>query len=150
MGKVKDALIFYFSFKGRATRYDFGVRLIIFYILASILASYLDFQIGSYIRKLIYPVSTTLNIFAFIAALAVSAKRLHDLNLSGWWPSIISVLVVTIYLNPFRSPLYLSILWFLTPLILLLFILFSLLKRGTIGPNRYGPDPLGKEEVGSV
>jgi uncharacterized membrane protein YhaH (DUF805 family) len=61
-------------------------------------------------------------VFALLIAAFIipqGIKRLHDLNLSGWW-----VLVGAI---PFLGPLCGIV------------IIFT---RGTRGPNRYGPDPL--------
>lgn len=158
MGNLKKLFIFYFSFNGRVTRFDFGVRFILMYIILSIVASFIDFQISSYLRNLVYPTSTGLNLTAFISALAVSTKRFHDLNLSGRWSFIITVPLVLVYLsfsylamlNPFMSTLYLSIAWFFPPFVLVPFILFLLMKKGTSGANKYGPDPLEKLEHETV
>ena len=56
-----------------------------------------------------------------IPSLAVSIRRLHDTNRSGWW--------ILIGLIPFLGALVL--------------IVFYLLD-GTPGPNKYGPDPKGR------
>ena len=56
-----------------------------------------------------------------IPSLAVSMRRLHDTNRSGWW--------ILIGLIPFLGALVL--------------IVFYLLD-GTPGPNKYGPDPKGR------
>ena len=48
-----------------------------------------------------------------LPGLAVAARRLHDLNQSAWW------------------------------LLLYVFILGAFFWKGTTGPNRFGPDPLG-------
>ncbi|WP_332773721.1 DUF805 domain-containing protein [Phenylobacterium sp.] len=58
----------------------------------------------------------------FIPSLAVTVRRLHDTNRSGWW--------VLIALIPFLGGLVL--------------LVFSLLD-GTPGDNRFGPDPKGRE-----
>lgn len=52
--------------------------------------------------------------------LALSVKRYHDRNKSGWWVLIVFVPVI-------------GGLWF--------FVEAGCL-RGTVGPNQYGPDPL--------
>ena len=56
----------------------------------------------------------------FLPALAVSVRRLHDADFSGWW--------VLIGVLPAGQ--------------LVLFIFFLL--DGTAGPNRFGPDPKGR------
>ena len=59
------------------------------------------------------------------AAIAVTVKRLHDLGRPGghWW--LLMVPLYNIYLG--------------------LVLLFG---KGTLGPNRFGPDPLGDPGVG--
>lgn len=56
----------------------------------------------------------------FIPFLAVAARRYHDTGRTGWWA-----------------------LTFLLPLVGMILALFWLTKRGTVGPNQYGEDPLG-------
>ena len=53
-----------------------------------------------------------------IINLFITIKRLHDLNMSGWW-----------------------VLLFLVPLLNVLFGLYLLFAPGTDGPNRFGPPP---------
>ena len=58
-------------------------------------------------------------LFNIIPAISVSVRRLHDVDKSGWWY------------------------WIgLVPLIGLI-ILFFYVQKGTVGANRFGPDPLG-------
>ena len=58
-------------------------------------------------------------LFNIIPAISVSVRRLHDVDKSGWWY------------------------WVgLVPLIGLI-ILFFYVQKGTVGANRFGPDPLG-------
>lgn len=54
-----------------------------------------------------------------LPSLAVSVRRLHDVDRSGWW----------------------LLLWFI-PLIGLIVLLVWACTRGTPGDNRFGPDPL--------
>lgn len=61
-----------------------------------------------------------------LATLALASvwaiKRLHDINMPGWWALVIFV-----------------------PLANLAMGIFLLARKGTIGPNRYGRDPLQSE-----
>ena len=59
------------------------------------------------------------------AALAVTVKRLHDLDRPGWHWWLFMIPLYNIYLG--------------------LVLLFG---RGTRGPNRFGPDPLGSSGGG--
>lgn len=56
---------------------------------------------------------------AFIANILLNIRRCHDLDLSGWW----SIGCLIPYLN-------------------VVFYLYLMIKKGTTGPNKYGPDPL--------
>jgi len=51
--------------------------------------------------------------------LAVQVRRLHDIDKSGW-----------------------NILWFIIPLVGLVLTILWFCRRGTVGDNRFGPDPL--------
>jgi uncharacterized membrane protein YhaH (DUF805 family) len=60
------------------------------------------------------------SLFTFLPSLAVSVRRLHDSDKSGWW-----ILLGAIPAGAF-----------------VLFIFY--LVDGTRGPNRFGPDPKGR------
>jgi uncharacterized membrane protein YhaH (DUF805 family) len=60
--------------------------------------------------------------FLFFADFPIVIKRLHDLDMSGWW-----------------------VLFKFVPLGYFLFLLMLGVFKGTRGPNRYGPDPLDKD-----
>ena len=65
-----------------------------------------------------------------LPSLAVSVRRLHDLDFSGWWLLLFFVLGILPLIGIFSS--------------LLQFIWFSM--AGTRGDNRYGPDPKGQRD----
>jgi uncharacterized membrane protein YhaH (DUF805 family) len=62
--------------------------------------------------------SSLVSLALFLPSLAVALRRLHDTNRSGWWYLIAFTIIGIIPL----------LIWFCT--------------RGTIGENRFGPDPL--------
>ena len=90
-----------------------------------------------------------------VPSLAVGVKRLHDRNRSGWW--IILFLYAPWAFSVFQSALLPSIGHSETLVPTLATTLSSLVVfgiglwgfielyclRGTVGPNRFGPDPLG-------
>ncbi len=55
----------------------------------------------------------------FLPMLAVQVRRLHDIDKSGW-----------------------NILWFIIPLVGFILTIVWYCRRGTVGDNRFGPDPL--------
>ena len=71
--------------------------------------------------KALYGVFFLMMLALLIPSLAVSIRRLHDTNRTGWW-------------------LLLGLVPFLGALVLLIFYLLD----GTPGPNKYGPDPKGR------
>jgi uncharacterized membrane protein YhaH (DUF805 family) len=70
--------------------------------------------------------------------LVVSIKRLHDLNLSGWW--ILWFALIELALSLIDQSSVLSSIASFAQLVLYVFI------AGTDGPNRFGPKP-GVPEV---
>jgi uncharacterized membrane protein YhaH (DUF805 family) len=54
-----------------------------------------------------------------LRGIAVSVRRLHDIERTGWWVLISLTIIGGILL-----------------------IIFFFFLRGTAGPNRFGPDPL--------
>lgn len=64
--------------------------------------------------------------------------RLHDLNLSGWYAAVF-------YAISYCGPLFGETMEIICAVISLLVSLILLFKRGTIGPNRFGNDPVDEE-----
>ena len=69
-------------------------------------------------------------ILTFIGDVTLSIRRLHDLNLSGWWYMLIFILSLS------KSTIL--------NLIALGFYIYLIFKRGTVGENKYGTDPLSE------
>ena len=65
------------------------------------------------------PINTIAELALLLPGLAVAVRRLHDLDRTGWWWLIVFTVIGIIVL----------IVWFC--------------MRGTVGPNRFGPDQLG-------
>ena len=65
------------------------------------------------------PLSGLWSLAHFLPGLAVSVRRLHDTDRSGWWLLIVLIPLIGIIL---------LIVWFAS--------------RGTTGPNRFGEDPI--------
>ena len=101
----------YVNFEGRASRAEFWWW-VLFAILVSIAANIIDAIIGAPIFSLLAGLGLLL------PNLAMSVRRLHDTNRSGWW-----------------------ILIGLIPLIGFIVLLIFSLEQGTPGPNEHGPPP---------
>jgi len=111
---ISSGLRNYATFSGRAARSEYW-WFFLFGLLCSIGGEILDAVTGG--AGLI---NLAVALGLFLPSLAMAVRRLHDVDRSGWWYLII-----------------------LIPLIGLIVLLVWFVTRGTVGPNRFGPDPLG-------
>ena len=82
-----------------------------------------------------------------IPSLAVGVRRLHDTNRSGWWimaPLAGSVLMVV---GAVVQSGALAAVGSLVTVILAIVLLVFFFLDGTVGVNRYGPDPKGRADA---
>ncbi len=103
----------YAVFSGRARRKEYWMFFLI-YVLIAIVLGLIEGMLGD--RSFL---SALLGIALFVPSLAVTMRRLHDTDRSGWW-----VLIGFI------------------PLVGGIVLLVFMCLAGTSGSNRYGEDPL--------
>ena len=110
---VTKALQDYVIFTGRSARSEYW-----WFALFNVLSLTVVSVLGALLHD--HGVLYTLGSLALLVpSLAVAVRRMHDLDRSGWWLLVGFVpLIGTILL----------LVWFVT--------------RGTLGPNRFGADPL--------
>jgi uncharacterized membrane protein YhaH (DUF805 family) len=105
------------------------------FAIAMISNSKFQFINSGFLFLLWLPLFIGLVAFAW-AGLASTVKRLHDLNLSGWW--LVAVTIISVPLN------------LIDPAICALFDLSVNISlfcvKGTDGPNNYGEDLLLKQQ----
>jgi uncharacterized membrane protein YhaH (DUF805 family) len=115
----------YASFSGRARRREYWWFEVFWVLVVSglalidqwVLGIHWDSEYGS-----IGPLAGLAVLFFFLPNLAVSVRRLHDRDRSGWW-LLINVI----------------------PVIGFLFLFYNYISAGTPGDNRFGPDPKAGE-----
>lgn len=117
---VKKCLSGYVNFEGRASRSEYWwfqlfYTLVVYLIPVALIA----IAPKSAFASVMSTVAVILMLGFFLPILAVSVRRLHDRNRSGW-----------------------NLLWSFVPLIGGLVLLIWFCMRGTPGDNRFGPDPL--------
>ena len=102
-----------FSFRGRLPRSTFVLTAVLALAVFAVLSVFLESVAGRTSTLVLYPP-------LYVCLLALMVKRLHDQGRSGAW-----LLVV------------------LLPVLGALWLAFELgLRKGTVGPNQHGPDPL--------
>jgi uncharacterized membrane protein YhaH (DUF805 family) len=109
----------YADFTGRASRSEFWFW-VLFTWLASLVGSVFDVALFGYqFAAVASPISGVVSLALLVPSLAVGARRLHDIDRTGWWQLL-----------------------GLTGIGFILLLIWWCL-RGTLGSNRFGSDPLG-------
>ena len=89
----------YATFSGRATRSEYWYFVLIYSITYTILMG-IDFAIGTFSKQLMENgsflgyLSTAYSLVLFLPSLAVTVRRLHDINKSAWWILLIFVPII--------------------------------------------------------
>jgi uncharacterized membrane protein YhaH (DUF805 family) len=122
MNWFRAALGKYADFEGRAGRPEYWYFVLFYFLIALCLA--LVLRLSGAARIVQGAIFGLLALAFFLPQLAVSVRRLHDLNWSGWW--------ILIALVPYLGGL-------------VLFVAF--LFPGTAGPNRFGDAPFETPQV---
>lgn len=124
----------YATFSGRASRSEFWwfqLFVILFWTgLGLLFAVPLSLAaaggFGSFLAMVFGLVAVVAVFGLVIPSIALTVRRFHDHNASGWWVLLFYVAGVIPYVG------------FLSSLVLLVIMAV----KGTEGPNRFGPDPL--------
>lgn len=89
----------YATFSGRATRSEYWYFVLIYSFTYTILMG-IDFAIGTFSKQLMENgsflgfLSTAYSLVLFLPSLAVTVRRLHDINKSGWWVLFVLVPII--------------------------------------------------------
>jgi uncharacterized membrane protein YhaH (DUF805 family) len=108
----------YVNFSGRASRSAYWYWTL-FAVLMSIASKLLDVMLFPGLDT--SPINSLVGLALFLPGLSIAVRRLHDLDRTGWWLLIIFTVIGIVVL----------LIWFC--------------MRGTMGANRFGPDPLAIE-----
>ena len=136
-----DAWDLFFNFRGRINRAKWWL-----FMVVAVTVQVIAVMAMSEMRQGPIGLITFLYFLIFAASVPVHVKRLHDRNRSGWWLlayyGFLAVAVVARDLGP--DPVVAQAAF----LAILVWIVIDLgCLRGTRGPNRYGADPLQKDEA---
>jgi uncharacterized membrane protein YhaH (DUF805 family) len=155
-----------FSFHGRLNRKPYWIAtvelMLAAIIIAGAVAAILNVM-GSAsttpeLLRVAHPWLTGFGLVLAYPAAAVFAKRLHDRNKTGWLSALLIVpMLVETVLDPAGSvpqtdlvnAIYLAAST-ITLIVAVWFLIELGFLRGTVGDNRYGPDPLAAEHASQV
>jgi uncharacterized membrane protein YhaH (DUF805 family) len=136
-----------FGFSGRLARVRYFVLSLvagIIFVGAAFVLAVRIYATGARINGPILIACALLLVLVGIVILSLTVRRLHDLDLSGWWvlpiwivPSAIESGMALLADNPQLGSL-------LSGALGLVISLFLWLAPGTRGSNRFGSDPRGK------
>ncbi len=160
---------FLFSFRGRISRAQFWGFVLLCYAVGAIIGIVIEAlkkDLEALTKDFRDPPSEpwalalgVLPVFLFLySSLAVSAKRLHDRGKSAW-PRLLAMyagpwlIAIAAFQAPISTPNSKAGAVFLTfaaffAVHIYVFIALGC-RRGTEGPNQYGPDPLAREGTSS-
>jgi uncharacterized membrane protein YhaH (DUF805 family) len=122
-----EALKKYGVFSGRSRRKEYWY-FVLFVAIISIVLNIIDGLIGAYARSSgVGLLSSIFSLAILIPSIAVTVRRLHDIDRTGWW-----------------------VLISLVPLVGWIVLLVFNVQDGTPGSNGYGPDPKAASLEGST
>ncbi|HEY0623773.1 DUF805 domain-containing protein [Sphingomonas sp.] len=133
----------YFEFRGRSRRIEFWA-FFLWWLIASIVLRLIEglFGLDALAAGLLLILLFMLG--SFIPGLAVTVRRLHDANRTGWW----ALLPFTTFFLAFAAVAFgveederVSITIGTAVVLCPLALLVMLAWKGTRGPNRFGEDP---------
>ena len=141
----------YATFSGRAPRSEYWYFML-FGFIASLVATLIDSAIGVPIASLL------IFLVLLLPSTAVFVRRLHDVDRTTGWalfpvPMLIGIFMLLWLLDAVGGERFegvgfpvvvflVGLVTWIVMLVILIVLLVWCCKRGTLGPNRYGPDPL--------
>jgi uncharacterized membrane protein YhaH (DUF805 family) len=118
---IKEAISYcfrhYVGFNGRAARSEYWYWTLFVYLLL-IVCWLIDMTVFGFNTTGVNPMTVLALLAILLPTLGVSARRLHDIDRSGWWALLIFTVIGYVVL------------------------IYWACMRGTVGANRFGPDPL--------
>ena len=144
--------LFSCSFSGRCSRWEWWFTFLSFSLPIGVILNLVILAIIGRINNDYRTISGIVGLIFLIPYIALNARRLHDLNMSGWAqlilliPSVLSYFVpqppsysysYNYHYNPFDSPIFIA--YLISCVIIIPFIIYFTFFSGTPGSNKYGP-----------
>ena len=81
---IKTCFNKYAVFSGRASRSEFWF-FVLFGLLGGVISAIIDTMILGYSAEVNGPINLIFSVALILPSIAVTTRRLHDINKSGWW-----------------------------------------------------------------
>jgi uncharacterized membrane protein YhaH (DUF805 family) len=144
----------FFKFNGRTNRGKFWIAMLVYAAINIVLAI---FGYATDQSPVFQAVNGILSIVILISSIAVGVKRLHDRDKSGWYlllfylvPGILATIAIMVGTFMEDSTIIATLLGLLAFAICVWAFIELGCLRGTIGVNRYGPDPVAPATIPPV
>ena len=132
---VKSGFVRYFEFENRSSRSEYWWWMLFVWLTSLLLTVINSALFGPTVVEsntgellIMYDAGVpglVFSLFVLIPSLALNCRRLHDIDKSGWWQTIL-----------------------LIPIVGLIVMVYWCVKAGDRGENRFGPDPLRDNNEG--
>lgn len=149
IASVRGTILSTFVFTGRSRRLDFANYWLASMLVAAALHLATD-KLWAWESRIL--ARSVVDIFFALPMIALFVRRLHDQGRTGWWALILPPLaaqniytMLRVNFHAFDPQWPALSYWNLAFLLLAIAFVSMLLFPGTIGPNRYGPNPRAKE-----
>lgn len=120
----------YADFSGRASRSEYWQFQLLNFIVMFVASFLAAFGSGLGPSSATFMFGVVLGVFWILISavpnIAVTVRRFHDHNVSGWW---------------YPGRLLLGLIPYVG-ILAILFLLITMARAGSWGPNRFGPDPV--------
>ena len=174
---VKESFMHcYFGFDGRLSRGSYVVRFVSIWVAFMVITGIFMYAFGissvtaagSGGGHFLYNVFQKIwVVLVGISGITLNTRRLHDLNHTGWWqilfvlPTVVAIgAVITVLIGialgvsggshatlagvmGISGLLAAGLCWLVT----IIFQIYLIIKRGTVGANKYGDDPLAEDDA---
>jgi uncharacterized membrane protein YhaH (DUF805 family) len=147
---IMDVVGLLTTYQGRINRAKYWIAALIYFIISGI-AGAVGQALGD--GPVAQGLTGIVGLLTFISGILVGIKRLHDRDRPGWWmlvfyvvPSILIAAAVVWGLYSYTTYGTLGGPFFLFIIAAFALGIWAFIElgclRGTVGPNRFGPDPL--------
>lgn len=125
-----------FNYHDRAPRSEFWWFILFSWLLSIVLT---PLQMMFFIGQVIAAIA---GLWLFLSSISVSVRRMHDLNRSGLWLLFPYACMLLALIIALMGMMPVGVVLLILGGISIIALWIMMIFRGTVGPNRYGEDPV--------